>query len=197
MSVDHRVENDHLVTDLRGAVHNGESGLAYVPRLLKRVLETEAWRERYDVKSRTVVAFKSFAEFVTTPATEGLGASLDLIDRIVGTDDPELLTLLRSAKAGKAGRPRSGEKAVESTGNTSANDTGYAAARLAAEAPEEYAAVQRGEKTIHAAAVAAGIRRRRIPVRLDDASSALKSLRANSSPEFWEEFRKLVLDSDQ
>lgn len=197
MTVDPRVENDHLITDLRGAVHNGESGLAYVPRLLKRVLETEAWRERYDVKSRTVVAFRSFAEFVTTPATEGLGASIELIDRIIGTDDPDLLLLLRAAKAKKRG-PRSPEFSGESPPNShGGQDADYAAARLAAEAPEEFAAVQRGEKSIHAAAVAAGIRRRRIPVRLDDASSALKSLRANSSPEFWDEFRRLVLDSDR
>ncbi|TYB69761.1 hypothetical protein FXF51_06245 [Nonomuraea sp. PA05] len=198
MTVDPRVEHDHLVTDLRGAVHNGESGLAYVPRLLKRLLETEAWRERYDVKSRTVVMFKSFMEFVTTPATEGLGASIELIDRIVGTDDPDLLILLREAKAGTPGRPRAdAENPLESNGfSIQGESTEYTAARLAAEAPEEFEAVQRGEKSIHAAAVAAGFRRRRIPVRLDNASSALRSLQANSSPEFWAEFKRLVAESE-
>ncbi|MEU4224256.1 hypothetical protein AB0F17_08185 [Nonomuraea sp. NPDC026600] len=197
MTVDPRVENDHLITDLRGAVHNGESGLAYVPRLLKRVLETEAWRERYDIKSRSIVTFQTFAEFVTTPATEGLGASMELVARIVGTDDPDLLTLLRHASSLGQGTRTDLLPRVDSTRGRGDHDTAATASRLAREAPEEFGAVQRGEKSIHAAAVAAGIRKRRIPVRLDDASSALKSLRANSSPEFWDEFRRLVLDSDR
>ncbi|GAA2860272.1 hypothetical protein [Nonomuraea rubra] len=195
MTVDLRVENDHLITDLRGAVHNGESGLAYVPRLLKKVLETEAWRERYDAKSRSIVAFKSFGDFVTTPATEGLGASMDLIERIVGTDDPELLILLRTAKARGRGA-RTDLLDGESPSSLADDTTGRDVARLAREAPEELAAVQRGEKSVHAAAIAAGIRRRRIPVRLDDASSALRSLQANSSPEFWAEFKRLVKESE-
>lgn len=133
-----------------------------------------------------------FADFVTTPPLRGLGASMDLIDRIVGTSDPDLLRMLREAKKGKPGRPKKGEeKAMESIG-ISRGTADHEADRLAREAPEEYEAVRRGEKTIHAAAVAAGIRPRRISIRLDDPASAVRSIRNNATPEFWEEFRRLV-----
>jgi hypothetical protein len=50
---------------------------------------------------------------------------------------------------------------------------------LAVEAPEEYEAVKRGERSINAASIRAGIRKRRIPVRLDDADSAARTLRTH------------------
>lgn len=190
MDYDPLVERDQLVTDLRGALYDGRSGLEYVPELLRKLLETEAWRERYDGRSRQPVRFSSFAEFVTTPPTEGLGASMDLVDRIVGNRNPHLLRLLKAAKAGKPGRPSKDGNPCESQGFYGGTD--YTAERLAREHPDEYAAVERGEKKIHRAAVDAGIRRRRLSVRLDDAASAARTLRNNSSPEYLAELRQLL-----
>lgn len=175
-----------LIDSLGSSLRRGGASLGTVPGLLKRVLEEEAWRE-FETSRGEVVCHDRFTDFVTTPPLKGLGASMELIDRIVGTGDPELMQLLREAKSVGRGHPR------DSDSESLDSDTAaYAASRLAREAPEEYEAVRRGEKTIHAAAVAAGIRKRRISVRLDDPASAIRSIRRNASPEFWEEFRRLV-----
>lgn len=195
---DQRKVNAALVDALGSALRSGDHGLKTVPGLLRRILADDAWRDFVTQRGERV-QHRRFEDFVTALPLKGLGATMDLIERIVGTDDPELLILLRNATVDKRGRPEKGAgKPLESKGFPAHGEAvDYTAVRLALEAPEEFEAVRRGEKSIHAAAIAAGIRRRRIPVRLDDASSALKSLRANSSPEFWDEFRRLVLDSDQ
>ena len=184
-------DNAVLVDALGSALRRGDNALGAIPGLLKRILAEEAWRE-FITQRGEMVQHERFADFVTTPPLRGLGASMDLIDRIVGTSDPDLLRMLREAKKGKPGRPKKGEeKAMESIG-ISRGTADHEADRLAREAPEEYEAVLRGEKTIHAAAVAAGIRPRRISIRLDDPASAVRSIRNNATPEFWEEFRRLV-----
>lgn len=192
---DELVERDQLVDSLRGALADGRSGLSYVPRLLRRVLETQAWRERYDAKTRSVVQFRSFAEFVAAQPTEGLGASMELVGRIVGTSDPELLRLLREAKKGRPGRPRAGEKKGGDSPSVSDDGTALAADRLAREAPAEYAAVVNGQKTINAAALAAGIRKRRVSVRTDNAESVARSLRKHMSPDELTRLAELLRDS--
>lgn len=183
--------NAVLVDALGSALRRGDNALGAIPGLLKRILAEEAWRE-FITQRGEMVQHERFADFVTTPPLRGLGVSMDLIDRIVGTSDPDLLRMLREAKKGKPGRPKKGEeKTLESKG-ISWGTADHEADRLAREAPEEYEAVRRGEKTIHAAAVAAGIRPRRISIRLDDPASAVRSIRNNATPEFWEEFRRLV-----
>lgn len=191
MPADPLIQRDQLVDDLRGAIHSGESGLNYVPRLLRRVLETNAWKERYDAKTRKPVAFESFAEFVRTPPTEGLGADMALINRMVGTSDPDLLRLLRDAR--KVGRGHKRDSDYESIDSETAS---YTAQRLAERAPEEYEAVKRGEQTIHRAAVKAGIRRHRIPIRLDSAESAAKTLRTHMPRETLARLADLLTKED-
>lgn len=185
--------NAVLVDALGSALRRGDNALGAIPGLLKRILAEEAWRE-FITQRGELVQHERFADFVTTPPLRGLGASMELIDRIVGTSDPDLLRMLREAKKvgrGSVGRGRPSIGHVDST-SPNGGATDYAADRLAREAPEEYEAVLRGEKTIHAAAVAAGIRPRRISIRLDDPASAVRSIRNNATPEFWEEFRRLV-----
>jgi len=183
--------NAVLVDALGSSLRYGGNALEAVPDLLKKLLAEEAWRE-FVTKRGELVRHERFADFVTTPPLKGLGASMELIDRIVGTSDPDLLRMLREAKKGKPGRPRKGEEKGSDSDPISKDGADAAADRLAREAPEEYEAVRRGEMTIHAAAVAAGIRKRRISIRLDDPASAIRSIRNNASPEFWQEFRRLV-----
>jgi len=183
--------NAVLVDALGSSLRYGGNALEAVPDLLKKLLAEEAWRE-FVTQRGELVQHERFADFVTTPPLKGLGASMELIDRIVGTSDPDLLRMLREAKKGKPGRPRKGEEKGSDSDPISKDGADAAADRLAREAPEEYEAVRRGEKTIHAAAVAAGIRKRRISIRLDDPASAIRSIRNNASPEFWQEFRRLV-----
>ncbi|MGV2385324.1 MAG UNVERIFIED_CONTAM: hypothetical protein LOD86_08665 [Thermobifida fusca] len=180
-----------VIESLGSSLRRGGASLGTVPGLLKRVLQEEAWRE-FETSRGDVVRHERFSDFVATPPLKGLGASMELIDRIVGTDDPDLLRMLREAK--KVGQGRRSDLSLpdESTGSVARDRDAEDAERLAREAPDEYEAVKRGEKTIHAAAVAAGIRKRRISIRLDDPTSAIRSIRNNASPEFWQEFRRLV-----
>lgn len=116
---------------------------------------------------------------------------MELIDRIVGTEDPELLRLLREAKKAKPG-PKTEKPSSDSEENYHGDRTDYIVDRLAREAPEEYAAVQRGEKTIHAAALDSGIRKRRISVRLDAPASAAATLRKHMPPDALRELVDLL-----
>lgn len=184
-----------LVESLESSIQRGGNALADVPGLLKRVLAEGAWRE-FATRRGELVRHERWSSFVVTPPLAGLGADQALIDRIVGTDDPDLLRLLREARKGKAGRPASNSENPKESFEI--NDTGHAdylAQRLATGAPDEYAAVQRGEKTINAAAISAGIRRRRIPVRLDSAESAAQTLRTHMPREQQIALARLLMEN--
>jgi hypothetical protein len=171
--------NANLVDSLGSAARHGGSALADAPVLLRRVLEEDAWRE-FVTQRGDEVRHARFADFVTTAPLKGLGVDMVLIERIVGTRDPDLLRLLRAAKAGKAGRPRPDVIACESHDNQGAD---YLSDRLARDHPDQYAAVKAGELSINAAAVLAGIRPRRVSVRTDDPASVARSLRKHMTPD--------------
>lgn len=173
--------NAHLVEALGSALRDGDHALGTVPDLLKRVLAEESWRE-FTTQRGEHVQHEQFTSFVTTRPLKGIGATDELIDRIVGTDDPELLRLLREARSVGQGR-RTDLLPLESKPSTRGESSDYTADRLARVAPDQFEAVKRGEKTIHAAALAAGIRRRRASVRLDDPASAARTLRKHMTPD--------------
>ena len=180
--------NANLVDMLGGALRDGGHALGSVPGLLKQLLQDGGWRE-FVTQRGEHVEHQRFEEFVTTLPLKGLGASMDLVERIVGTDDPDLLLMLREAKKRKRGRPR---KALDSS--TLARDMDAEdVERLARDAPEELEAVRRGEKTIHKAALAAGIRRPRVSVRMDNAASAARTLRKHMPPDQLAELVRLLL----
>jgi hypothetical protein len=180
-----------IVESLGSALRNGDHGLKTVPALLKRILAEESWRD-FETRRGEHVTHDRFIDFVTTRPLRGLGASMDLITRIVGTDDPELLRMLRDALKSRRGRRTDLEPGVDFTLSAKGEDVALTAERLAREAPEEYEAVLRGERTIHAAAVRAGIRHHRIAIRLDNAQSAAETLRKHMSPEQLHALIKLL-----
>lgn len=186
--------NANLVDSLGSATRHGGSALADAPALLRRVLEEEAWRE-FVTQRGDRVEHASFTSFVTTAPLKGLGVDMTLIERLVGTDDPDLLRLLKLANVRRPG-PKTGDLfPVDSTGNSYGRDRSDATAeRLSRDAPAQYAAVKAGELSINAAAVLAGIRPRRISVRTDDARSVAASLRKNMQPAVLAELRALLDD---
>lgn len=88
-----------------------------------------------------------------------------LVERLVGTSDPDLLVLLREAE--KVGRGSVGRGRPLGDGDSPSpiadDQTGQTAARLQRDHPDRYAAVKAGALSINAAAVLAGIRPRRLP----------------------------------
>jgi hypothetical protein len=165
---DELAHHGNQVNALRSALAEGEHGLGTVPDLLARVCDEESWRE-FVTPMGEVVQHRSIATFVTTPPLKGLGTTEKMVDRIIG-GRPDVQRKWRNAH--KVG---SGHKRVDSTRSTG-EDSALTAQRLAEQAPDEYAAVERGQKTLNQAAKDAGIRRHRIMVRLDDPESAARTL---------------------
>ena len=185
--------NAHLVDALGSALRSGEHGFSTVPGLLKRVLVEQSWREFVTQRGERV-QHERFADFVVAKPLRGIGASMNLIDRIVGTSDPELLRMLHEAKKGRPGRPRKDRKKALDSSKVSRDMDAEDADRLAHVAPREYEAVRRGERTINAAAVAAGIRKRRISVQIDSPASTARTLRRHMAPEQVAELVRLLGD---
>jgi hypothetical protein len=183
--------NNALVETLGSALRYGGAALSDVPELLERTLREGAWK-RFVTQRGELVEPPSFSAFVADPPLRGLGANDALIDRLVGTDRPELLRLVRDARKVGAGHRSDLQPHVDSTSGSRAEDSTYTAQRLAEQAPDEYEAVQRGEKTLNAAARAAGIRRPRIMVRLDDPESAAATLRKHMQPEVLARLKELL-----
>ena len=185
--------NWQLVRHTEVALRTGNESLGNVPALLRSLLEEQAWRE-FVLPAGEVVAYKRFSDFVKARPPRGLGTEEALIERLVGTHDPDLLVLLHEAeKVGKPGPPAEGEMRGESSA-ISDDQTGKTAARLQRDHPEQYAAVQTGALSINAAAVVAGIRPRRFSIRADDPDSIARSLRKNLTPEAIATLRNLLDD---
>lgn len=167
------IENDQLVDGLRGALRDGETGLEYVPKMLRLVLEGEAWRKRYDRIGRSEVEFKRFADFVRARPTQGLGSSVDLVRRIV-SGDPVTLDLLDEAMQQPAYTHADVDNIHVRPSGTRA-DT--ALRRLRKDAPELHAKVLAKELSPHKAMVQAGFRNRKVSIPVDDPESAARTIR--------------------
>lgn len=182
---DHLRHNATLVDSLGTSMRRGGSALVNAPLLLRQLLEEDAWRE-FVTQRGEHVKHERFSEFVTMLPLKGLGADMDLVERIVGAKDPDLLRLLRSAKAvGQGKRTDLAEPSHDSCASfdRSKEQSGQAADRLARDHPEEYEQVKSGDLSLNEAAVAAGIRPRRVSIRTDNAESIAATLRGNVDPE--------------
>lgn len=190
--------NWQLVRHTETALRTGSESLGNVPALLRSLLDEEAWRE-FSLPAGETVRYRRFGEFVAAKPPRGLGTDLAVIERVIGTEDPDLLVMLREAeKVGRGGDRRSEAfKAGESPAlNVGDDQTGKTAARLARDAPNVYAALKAGElPSVNAAAVLAGIRPRRISVRLDAPDSVARSLRKHMSTEQLAQLRSLLDES--
>lgn len=183
-----------IVDSLGSSLRSGGEAFTSAPALLRRLLEEDAWREFVTLRGEHVEHAR-FSDFVRTPPLKGLGADMDLVERIVGTHDPDLLVLLRAAEKVGHGPGRGHKTSEESTPLLGkGQDTGLTAQRLEREHPDEYERVKSGELSINAAAVLAGIRPRRFSIRSDDPGSIAKSLRRNLSPEALAALRDLLVD---
>lgn len=187
------VRNGQLVRHTEVALRTGNESLGNVPALLRTLLEEQAWRD-FALPSGEEVKHARFGDFVTANPPRGLGADLTLVERIVGTNDPDLLRMLKAAKKGQQGRrtdlspPGESPVGAEPWGQASA----VTADRLARDAPEQYEQVRAGQRSINAAAVEAGIRPRRVSIRVDDASSAARTLRTHMTSETLVELAEML-----
>lgn len=185
--------NWQLVRHTETALRTGNESLGNVPALLRSLLSEQAWRE-FVLPNGETVSYRRLGQFVAAAPPRGLGTEMAVVERIVGTGDLHLLGLLHEAKKGRVGRPRRGEEtATESVEINSSNATSAVAARIGRERPDLATAVDNG-MTVNAAAVLAGIRPRRISVRLDRPESLAQSLRRHLTAEQLAAVRALLED---
>lgn len=188
--------NGNLVDSLGHAARHGGSALGTVPGLLRRVLETQAWRE-FVTQRDDHVHYDRFVDFVTTKPLKGLGATMDLIRRVVA-DDPVTLDLLDKATQRPPGGDHRSENVPIKTSNTHldpAPATGtrqQALRRLRKDAPELHAKVLAKEMSAHAAMVKAGYRHPTATIPLDHAESIARVLTRKLDPEILADVSRLL-----
>jgi hypothetical protein len=172
--------NAVLVEALGSALRRGGNALEDVPGLLKRVLAEESWREFITPRGE-LVQHERFVNFVTTPPTQGIGASVDLVRRIVGSD-PEALDLLDQALENPTGRP---PESVDVSNTSRPTGTTQAAAlrRLRKDAPSLHTEVLAGRLSAHAAMVQAGFRPKTVSVPVGRPDSIAAALRKHLTPD--------------
>lgn len=180
--------NAVLVEALGSALRRGGNALEDVPDLLKRVLEEESWREFVTPRGE-LVKHERFVDFVTTPPTRGIGASVDLVRRIIA-DDTEALDLLDKAVQNQHGgdRSKSNNVPLAPAGNTREK----AIRRLRKDAPALHSDVLAGRLTAHAAMVQAGFRPKTVSVPIQRPDAVAAALRKHMTPEQLQQLRSLL-----
>lgn len=167
----------------------GGSALQDVPGLLVKVLENEVWRE-FPTPRGQVAKHDTFVSFVTTPPTQGLGANVDLLRRLVA-DDPRARDLLDRALQRTCADNKPGNNVPK---RPEGNEAEKALRRLRKDRPDLHQDVLQGQISPHAAMVKAGFRPRTVTVRLDDPRRAAQTLRNKLTPDQRQELAAYLLE---
>lgn len=152
-------DKGELVQSFWNAVDQGSSRLQSIPKLIKKILQTEAWRRRMH-KGR-LFEHERFLDFLTTKPFAGCGYNPDQVEALI-KDDPETLAMWRKAVA-----PGQGFRSdlanfvynVNEVKTSKGNSRAYTLDRLSRESPGLYEAVCRGELSANRAAIKAGFRK--------------------------------------
>jgi len=152
-------DKGELVQSFWNAVDQGSSRLQSLPGLIKKILQTEAWRRRMH-KGR-LFEHDRFLDFLTTKPFAGCGYDPTQVEALI-KDDPETLAMWRKAVTASAGRP---EENTSNRSNKPQHGTtrAYTLDRLSRESPGLYDAVCRGELSANRAAIEAGFRKPQKP----------------------------------
>ena len=180
--------NAVLVDALGSALRRGGNALDAVPDLLKRVLQEGSWRE-FVTQRGEQVRHERFADFVTAPPLRGIGASVDLIKRIVAPY-PRVVDLLDRALQNPVGT----NVPVDNMNSHSPRGTSkaYALRKLRKDAPELHARVLAEEISAHAAMVEAGFQPGRFTVCVTTPEAIARVLRNKLGPEVLAEVVRLL-----
>ena len=156
--------NDILIRGLQNVVDEGSHGIDSLPKFIKKVIREEAWTIRIVESTGQVVEFDSFQQFVESHPPEGLGCSLDRLQRLCDDDD-EAGLMIRRATTKEPHRPKKGESNDNIISNSAQGTAkSYTLDRLDRERPDLYERVVDGEMSANAAAIKAGFRTKTVSV---------------------------------
>jgi hypothetical protein len=189
-------ERATIIDALGTSLSYGGQALNAVPDLLRRVLEEEAWRE-FVTKLGEHVNHESLVDFVTEPPLAGLGATVDLLERVVkGTPAEDALdaALKKEQPHGGNRKGKRGESKIDNVqvDPPSGNRATTALRRLRKDRPDLHALVLSGKVSAHAAMIAAGFRRPTISVPTDSPERIAATLRRRLDPETLGKVRALL-----
>lgn len=144
------------------ALSHGETNLTVFPKLLRRIIEEQAWKVRR-VPGKGMVEMQSLRELVTTAPITGWGEDPAKIEAVI-RDDAEVLAMWREAMKAKTGPKVKREENsycnnITQTKGATGTSRAYTVSRLQREAPELFEKVKAGEMSANAAAIEAGFRR--------------------------------------
>lgn len=177
--------NAVLVQALGSGVRSTSNGLADVPVLLTRVLQEEAWRA-FTTPRGQLVEHSRFIDFLTTPPTAGLGASVDLVRRIVADDQVARDLFERALHDAQVPGERTEllDNGQDAEGKAPPGNRQEAVLRrLRKDAPELHARVMNGELSAHAAMVQAGFRAKTVTVPTARPETCARTLKKNMNAE--------------
>jgi hypothetical protein len=152
-----------IVQGLWTSVNNGGAALVRVPKIIRTLLETEAWRDR-EVDGRPYHN-DSFLQFITTKPLQGCGWPVEKV-RALLKDEPEVDAMFRDAITAAKGtnqytKQDSDNITIHPERGTS---RAYVLSRLKRERPDLFARVVAGEMSANAAAIKAGFRKQQSPL---------------------------------
>lgn len=175
------------VAALIDTLRRGGSALESVPHQIKQILRDETWRH-FVTRLGKEVRHERFADFVTTPPLDGLGADIALVRRLIA-DDTEALDLLDRALQNPAHVHSPDVDIVHVRPDGNSRDR--ALRKLRTDAPELHAEVLAGRLSAHAAMVKAGFRPRTFSVR-PEPKSAARTLRKYMTADQLAELARLL-----
>jgi len=174
-------DNGTLVHVFWDAVNHGAPRLQSIPGLVKKILETEAWRKR--IYQGRAYEHETFLSFLTTKPLAGCGFDPDQIEALIEHDD-DTLAMWRKATVGAKHVHADGyNRTIKPVRGTA---KAYTLTRLKQETPALYQAVCAGELSANAAAIEAGFRKKPTPF------EQVKKLIRKLSPEERRQLRTLL-----
>ncbi len=156
------IENEQLSVSARQCMHYGVGELSSFPGLIRKIIKTEAWKER-KIKGGEVVTMKGLRELITTKPMRGWGEDPKQIEALL-KDDPEVLPMYRDAMK-QQGHNQHTSKVDNITPARADKGTSksYTLSRLCRDHSELFQRVCDGELSANAAAIEAGFRKRPNP----------------------------------
>lgn len=186
------------IAALQSAVRYGGSSLKSIPELIVSVCSADPplWKEFTPPGMDEPVVHKSFDSFITANPPNGLGATVDLIKRVVA-DDKAAMDEFDKAVQNPVGKHTD----VDNINISRADGTSesHALRRLRKEAKENPEVAELREQVLagnlsaHAAMVQAGFRPRTFTIRADPESAA-RTIRRQLTPEQVSELARLLND---
>jgi hypothetical protein len=161
-------DKGNLVEGLWHSVDNAANNLEAVPRSVKRVIETQAWRKR--IYRGRLFEHATFLDFITTKPLAGCGWPPDKVEALL-KDEPSVLQLWREATKLGQGKRTDLVDNINEVKPSKGTSRAYTLDRLKRERRDLFDRVCAGELTANAAAIEAGFRKLPTPLEI-----ALKQL---------------------